>query len=184
MLKTESYCKEELGMETAYLNTFDAHGFYSRLGYKPCPPVCFYGGSLELPETFRKAMTTTKSPQPSTVTTTTSKCDNPTAANFSITSPAPLPVTLPPPPPPLPPPPPPPPPPNGVPLSSQGGAGGEDVATLCTRLYKLTTLEEVHVSPLDSPPRSLPEEIPKNRNLNKANICRATLNKDFMKKKL
>lgn len=43
MQRTEVYCRDQLGIETVYLSTFDQQRFYSRLGYVICEPINIFG---------------------------------------------------------------------------------------------------------------------------------------------
>ncbi len=38
----------ERGFKTIYLSTHDQEGFYNRLGFQLCEPICFYGGSTKM----------------------------------------------------------------------------------------------------------------------------------------
>ncbi len=188
MLETERYCRESLGKDTAYLCTVDAHAFYSRLGYAPCPPVCAYGGSLQLPDRFVRAMGQAGSEAPMDPPALAGKEEGPGSTNSSIAPDS----LLPPPPPPQPPPPPPsglttlpPPVPPPPPADKTAQASEEeDIEALCKKLFKRTTWSDFKQPPLlESPPRALPET-PKVPKASKETICRATLKKDFMKKVL
>jgi len=41
----------ERGFKTIYLSTHDQEGFYNRLGFQLCEPICFYGGSTKMVKT-------------------------------------------------------------------------------------------------------------------------------------
>ncbi|XP_076056060.1 N-alpha-acetyltransferase 80 [Oratosquilla oratoria] len=54
MMKTEEYARAH-GFTESYLSTYDQQGFYGKLGYEFCPPVCLYGGAVHknfLPKDF------------------------------------------------------------------------------------------------------------------------------------
>lgn len=43
MQKAEVCCRDQLGIETIYLSTYDQQRFYSRLGYDICEPINIFG---------------------------------------------------------------------------------------------------------------------------------------------
>lgn len=43
MDQAENYCKNELGIKTIYLSTYDKQSFYLKLGYEICEPISIFG---------------------------------------------------------------------------------------------------------------------------------------------
>lgn len=48
MKKVEYYCKNILKLEMLHLSTKGQEEFYSKLGYKPCPPVSIFGNPVSI----------------------------------------------------------------------------------------------------------------------------------------
>ncbi|XP_026481161.1 N-acetyltransferase 6-like [Ctenocephalides felis] len=54
MYQVEKYCKSKLNLKQVILSTQGQEQFYSKLGYKECPPISLYGsGSFAIPNFIR-----------------------------------------------------------------------------------------------------------------------------------
>ena len=170
MLRTEHFCRDELGARKAYLCTTDQQIFYSRIGYAFCPPVTYYSGNRSLP----KSVSVVNEPVPASKKPSLGNVMNKTVANA-------------PPPPPLPPPssltkapcPPPPPPPPLVPKKNETSVEDlkfEDISVTCSRVFRKLSLKDVTKVPLIEKPLS---KLSPSKN---KGLCKATMQKDYMVK--
>ena len=170
MCLIEDFCKESLGFKEAVLFTIDQQVFYSRIGYTFCEPITSYGGNIKLPE----AMIRKVSIETGSCLVKPEKITRPEKAETRPKSP-----------PPAPPPPPPPGAPSLPPKTSNSCLiscpdDDEDIALKCAKLFKRVTLKDLKVPVLEICPRLISKSDVENNKV----CCRATMQKDYMKKKL
>ena len=189
MLICEKFAKDK-GFLEAYLCTIDRQIFYSRCGYTFCDPVCAYSGNIKLPSglTSSKPMTGYEDQQGDTAT---SNLESRTSSNDSSVKNTKSSIWKKP--------------------GSDGDSSesiekkinscdtksiysnisnntmiNDDVADLsvmCAKLFCRPTFSPTPPEFLEKPLRSLAKNSQLNR-VSKDDICRATIPKDYMKKKL
>ena len=191
MLICEKFAKDE-GFLEAYLCTIDRQIFYSRCGYTFCDPVCAYSGNVKLPSGLTSSKpklsdkplsgytcndSTSKSNKQHNVTSdskppasamrqdtekdrfcsnenNSNNCDTKMASDLSIK--------------------------NGKKLEINDM---NDLAIMCAKLFYRPTFRSSQPEILEKPLRSLTKDV-KSIKVAKYEICRATIPKDYMKKKL
>ena len=198
MLITEQFACEEKGFIEAYLCTIDRQIFYSRCGYTFCDPVCAYSGNIKLPS----GLTASKplwggDPEPTAKKDTTrvkvSGIDSSveTKRNFpasyegndsntkDVNTFAPSPVQI-----------------DNCDTQSNASKTEindeakldindvSDLSVLCSKLYCRPSFPCNPPHILTCPLRSLEKKKDQTKNVRKGEICRATIPKDYMKKKL
>ena len=150
MLVVERFCKERLKFATAYLCTVDMQGFYAKVGYALCGPVCAYGGNLHLPANLEKAM------EKSDQVVKPEQVPAPPSAN-EIAQDARVPCPPPPPPPPLPA--------TITSLVDSNLGDNEELQSMCERAFKRPKLEDLPVTLLENPPSFKEEDDDNEREL-------------------
>ena len=186
MLICEKFAKDE-GFVEAYLCTIDRQIFYSRCGYTFCDPVCAYSGNIKLPSgltssksklsdeptndsksSSNKQHNAISDSRPFALATkhvtekdksclngnNSNNCDTKVASNISIKNDKKLDI-------------------NDV----------NDLAIMCAKLFYRPTFRSAPPEILEKPLRSLTKDS-KSIKVAKDEICRATIPKDYMKKKL
>lgn len=97
MLRTEEFVRR-MGYRTSYLTTHDQQGFYGKLGYEKCTPVCFSGCSIlnaSLVRTGKSIVPKTKSAPSSQRQAISNNASNgPVCRKVLLPPPPPLPVHL------------------------------------------------------------------------------------------
>jgi len=197
MLISEKFAREK-GFKEAYLCTIDRQIFYSRCGYSFCDPVCAYSGNIKLPSGLTSTKTTmgaeqtqnqhsTSNSDHSNFRTLKASQENPEKSNSyakkngaqshqcgiykiknsegidiqSTSSDAPT-----------------------VDTTILDNCDATDLSVLCAKLYCRPSLSSIPPDPLKCPLRSLAKNNNDKIKISKSEICRATIPKDYMKKKL
>jgi len=163
MLITEKFAKDQ-GFVEAYLCTIDRQIFYSRCGYTFCDPVCAYSGNIKLPSGLtasKPKMNNDEVIENKNKIKMSEKNSNDSINNISSNCDL------------------------TVPLTTDSELDNEvaDLAVTCAKLFCRPSFQSAPPENLEKPLRSLTKNC-KSTKVAKDEICRATVPKDYMKKKL
>ena len=164
MLITEKFAKDQ-GFVEAYLCTIDRQIFYSRCGYTFCDPVCAYSGNIKLPSGLTASKPTINNDEvieSKNRIKISEKNSNESISNISSNCDLTVPSTS-----------------DSDELDNEVA----DLAVKCAKLFCRPSFQSAPPEYLDKPLRSLTKNC-KSTKVAKDEICRATVPKDYMKKKL
>ena len=164
MLITEKFAKDQ-GFVEAYLCTIDRQIFYSRCGYTFCDPVCAYSGNIKLPSGLtasKPKINNDEAIESKNRIKISEKNSNESISNISSNCDLTVPSTT---------------------DSDEQDNEVADLAVKCAKLFCRPSFQSAPPQYLEKPLRSLTKNC-KSTKVAKDEICRATVPKDYMKKKL